>query len=116
MTELYSGHTSRNVTCKLSGRAPEFYLTLHVGEETWIRPGNWTLDVTTESGVTNITLGIINNTAHSKYYLPILLGYSIYIFTEIKQTLYTKKTLQIALYFNNAMTDETTIVFTFIFN
>ncbi|PVD27292.1 hypothetical protein C0Q70_12447 [Pomacea canaliculata] len=65
MTELYSGHTSRNVTCTLSGRAPEFNLTLHFGEETWIRPGNWTLDITTEFGITNITFELINDTAHT---------------------------------------------------
>lgn len=67
MTELYSGRTSRNVTCSLSGRAPEFNLSLHLGEETWIRPGKFTLDVTTEFGTTNLTFELINDTAHSKY-------------------------------------------------
>lgn len=68
MTRLSPQPAYIEVTCGLSGNAPEFNLTLHSLAKTDIGEGIWMLHAITETGSSNITFMITNNTAECKYY------------------------------------------------
>lgn len=54
---------SLELFCELSGKVPDFNLTLGFGDKSRITKGNWTLEVTNEQGNASISFVLCNTTA-----------------------------------------------------
>ncbi|XP_025100584.1 uncharacterized protein LOC112567915 [Pomacea canaliculata] len=67
VTKLPPQPTTKKVTCELSGRIPNFSLTMRFAGEMLIDEGIWILHAITELGFSNITFVLINNTGGGEY-------------------------------------------------
>lgn len=67
MTRLSPHPAYIEVGCGLSGSAPEFKLTIRFIADSDIGEGIWMLHAITETGSSNITFMITNNTYECKY-------------------------------------------------